>query len=314
MIKVENLTKKYGGKAAVDNLSFEVKPGQVTGFLGPNGSGKSTTMRLIVGLDRPNKGNILVNNSSITKFKRPMSEIGVLLDADYVHPTRKAKNHLLAIAVSNGYGKKRVKEVLELVGLSEVANKRVGKFSLGMKQRLGLAAVLIGNPKTIMLDEPANGLDPEGIRWIRDFLSFLAKEGRTVFASSHLLSEMALMADELVVIGQGRLIEQTTVEAIRSKATGGFISLRTPNIEQLTNVLESSSTSFTLDGDRFHIEASNSQELGHLAFTHGIEIHELYRVEPSLEDAFLQITSSTQEYSTTHFRPASAGEPKGAAS
>ncbi len=298
MISVKNLSKKYGSKTVIDDLSFDVQPGMVTGFLGPNGSGKSTTMRLIVGLDRPNSGSVSVNNTQITKFRNPMKEIGVLLDADYMHPTRKARNHLRAMAASNGIPKKRVDEVLELVGLQEVAKKRVGKFSLGMKQRIGLAGVLLGDPSIIMLDEPANGLDPEGIRWIRDFLSFLAAEGRTIFISSHLLGEIALIADSLIVIGQGKLITQTTVEELTSQASGTYTSIVSPQFESLVDVLKKENIEFSQLENEFRVKGLTESELGHLAFQNKLEVHRLARVVPSLEDAFLEITAKSQEFKT----------------
>ncbi len=299
MIKVHNLSKKYGSTVAVDQISFELQPGKVTGFLGPNGSGKSTTMRLIAGLDKPSSGNVLIDGKSIAKFAKPMSEIGVLLDADYVHPTRKAKTHLWALAASNGISKKRVDEVLALVGMTEVANKRVGKFSLGMKQRIGLASALLGNPKVIMLDEPANGLDPEGIRWIRQFLSHLAEQGRTVFVSSHLLSEMALMADEVIVIGKGKILQQTTVDEIKAKAKGGYVLVRTPNPESFSDVANKNNLTTTFDNGFFRVESKLAADIGKLAFQHNIEIHELYNVEPTLEEAYMQLTESSVEYRTS---------------
>ncbi|MFN8015566.1 MAG: ATP-binding cassette domain-containing protein [Acidimicrobiia bacterium] len=298
MIKVENLTKRYGSKTVIDNLSFEVKPGTVTGFLGPNGAGKSTTMRLIMGLDAPAKGKITLNNSSIHKFSKPLNEVGALLDAGYVHPTRKAKFHLLSYAASNGISKKRVDQVLDLVGLREVANKRVGKFSLGMKQRIGIAYALLGDPKTLIFDEPANGLDPEGVHWIRNFLKGLASEGRTIFVSSHLLSEMSLMADELVIIGEGKLIRSTSVKDLMSEVTDKQVIVSSPNLIDLQNVLLNKNIACeTKDG---YIVASNVEvkDVGHIAFENQIEIHQLYQTQPSLEDIFLRITSSAQEYRT----------------
>ena len=268
MISVKNLSKKYGSKTVIDDLSFDVQPGMVTGFLGPNGSGKSTTMRLIVGLDRPNSGSVSVNNTQITKFRNPMKEIGVLLDADYMHPTRKARNHLRAMAASNGIPKKRVDEVLELVGLQEVAKKRVGKFSLGMKQRIG------------------------------DFLSFLAAEGRTIFISSHLLGEIALIADSLIVIGQGKLITQTTVEELTSQASGTYTSIVSPQFESLVDVLKKENIEFSQLENEFRVKGLTESELGHLAFQNKLEVHRLARVVPSLEDAFLEITAKSQEFKT----------------
>lgn len=299
MIRVENLTKRYGSKTVIDNLSFEVQPGTVTGFLGPNGSGKSTTMRLIMGLDTPKSGKITLNNSRIEKFRSPMHEVGALLDAGYMHPTRKAKFHLQAMAASNGINKKRVDEVLDLVGLSEVANKRVGKFSLGMKQRIGIAGALLGDPKTLIFDEPANGLDPEGVHWIRNFLSRLANEGRTVFVSSHLLSEMALMADRLVIIGAGKLLRETTVEELTSQMSGASVVVETPNLETFVNILNEKKINVKIDNNFLIIPELESATIGKIAFENNIEIHQLYRSQPSLEDAFLEITKSSQEY-TTH--------------
>ena len=298
MIRVENLTKKYGSKTVIDNLSFEVKPGTVTGFLGPNGSGKSTTMRLIMGLDNPKSGKITLNNSDIHKFKSPMREVGALLDAGYMHPTRKAKFHLLALAASNGIGKKRVAEVLELVGLTEVANKRVGKFSLGMKQRIGIAGALLGDPSTVIFDEPANGLDPEGVHWIRNFLSHLANEGRTVFVSSHLLSEMALMADQLIIIGAGKLIADTTVSELTSQMSGAAVIVETPKLPEFQRILGSQNIISRIENTILVVPEEQSAKIGNIAFQNGIEIHQLYRSQPSLEDAFLEITRSAQEYRT----------------
>lgn len=298
MIKVENLTKKYGSKTVINDLSFEVKPGTVTGFLGPNGSGKSTTMRLIMGLDKAKSGNITLNNSNIHKFKSPMHEVGALLDASYMHPTRKAKFHLLSMAASNGIGKKRVNEVIELVGLSEVANKRVGKFSLGMKQRIGIAGALLGDPATLIFDEPANGLDPEGVHWIRNFLSYLAGEGRTVFVSSHLLSEMALLADHLVIIGAGRLIADTTVKDLTSQISGASVVVESPQAIELQKVLQAKNIGSKIENSLLVIPEAQSSTIGNIAFTNNIEIHQLYRSGPSLEDAFLEITKSAQEYTT----------------
>ena len=298
MIKVENLTKKYGSKTVIDNLSFEVRPGTVTGFLGPNGSGKSTTMRLIMGLDNPRSGKIVLNNSNIHKFKSPMREVGALLDAGYMHPTRKAKFHLLALAASNGIGKKRVDEVLELVGLSDVANKRVGKFSLGMKQRIGIAGALLGDPKTLIFDEPANGLDPEGMHWIRNFLSHLANEGRTVFVSSHLLSEMALMADRLVIIGAGKLIMETSVDDLTSQMPGAAVVVSSPQLTEFQEILQRKNIVSRIENSLLIIPENESAHIGNIAFENNIEIHQLYKSQPSLEDAFLEITRSSQEYKT----------------
>lgn len=228
-----------------------------------------------------------------------MHEVGALLDASYMHPTRKAKFHLRSMAASNGIGKKRVDEVLDLVGLSEVANKRVGKFSLGMKQRVGIAGALLGDPETVLFDEPANGLDPEGVHWIRNFLSHLADEGRTVFVSSHLLSEMSLMADQLIIIGGGKLIADTTVSALTSQMSGAAVIVDSPSLDLLQSVLQEKKIPFRNENSLLVIPEEQSETIGHLAFENNIEIHQLYRSQPSLEDAFLEITKSAQEF-TTH--------------
>jgi len=233
MIEARGLTKRYGSTTAVDDLSFKVESGRVTGFLGPNGAGKSTTMRMCLDLDRADAGAVRIDGKRLGDFPKPMRSVGALLDAAYLHPTRKAKEHLWALAASNGLPKKRVDHVLGLVGLTEVANKRVGSFSLGMKQRLGLAGAMLGDPQTLVFDEPANGLDPEGILWIRNFLKGLAGEGRTVFVSSHLLSEMALIAEDLVVIGKGSLIFQGPVDAFVDSAAKKWVTVRSPQLQQI---------------------------------------------------------------------------------
>src|ERR1700691_4877973 len=229
MIKVEHLTKRYQHTTAVDDLSFEVRPGVVTGFLGPNGSGKSTTMRVILGLDHPTKGQALVKGKPFIELRDPLHQVGALLDAKSVHPGRTARNHLRALAASNRIPFSRVNEVLEFSGIASVANKKVGNFSLGMSQRLGIAAALLGDPEVLMFDEPVNGLDPDGIRWVRNLLKGLAREGRTVFVSSHLMSEMALTADQVVVIGRGRLIAETSISELTAQSSQRFVSVRTPD-------------------------------------------------------------------------------------
>src|SRR5690349_24187482 len=237
MIDVANLTKRYGSHTAVDDLSFTVRPGVVTGFLGPNGAGKSTTMRMLLGLDRPTAGRALVNGRPFEEHRAPLREIGALLDAKGIHPARPARDHLSALAATTGISKRRVAEVLDLVGLSEVAGRRSGGFSLGMGQRLGIASALLGDPPTVMLDEPVNGLDPEGILWVRNLLKALAAEGRTVFVSSHLMSEMALTAEHVIVVGRGRLIADTSVEELTHQASLNTVLVRTPDAGRLRDAL-----------------------------------------------------------------------------
>lgn len=298
MITSDALTKTFGSKTVVDSLSFEVASGVVTGFLGPNGAGKSTTMRLIMGLDLPNSGGALLNGKRINEIAYPMREVGVLLDAGYVHPTRTARNHLWALAASNSIPKSRVDEVLAMVGLTEVAGKRVGNFSLGMKQRLGIAATLLGDPSIVILDEPANGLDPEGVHWIRNFLSYLADQGRTVFVSSHLLSEMALMASALVIIGNGRLIAETSVEELTSNSAGVSVFVRSPKLAELTDALVVAGAKVTNEDDGVVVTGLEATQVGHLAFVKSLEIHELSPRTSTLEEAFLELTAGFQEYQT----------------
>ena len=299
MIRSEGLTKRYGARTAVDDLSFEVRSGTVTGFLGPNGAGKSTTMRMIMGLDVPDAGTSTLNGRRIHDLATPMREVGVLLDAGYLHPTRRARDHLWALAASNGIPRSRVDEVLALVGLTEVADQRVGRFSLGMKQRLGIAAALLGDPSIVILDEPANGLDPEGVHWIRTFLCYLADQGRTVFVSSHLLSEMALMADDLVIIGNGRLIAETDVRSLTAGAGGGSVFVRGPDLDGLRSaVVGGGGTTEDVD-DGLLVTELDAAAIGHLVHVAGLELHELSPRSTSLEDAFLQLTAEAQEYRTT---------------
>ena len=236
MIEAHDLTKRYGTTTAVDNISFRVEPGTVTGFLGPNGAGKSTTMRMIVGLDRPTSGWVTVNGKPYAEHARPLAEVGVLLDAKAVHTSRSARNHLRAMAATHGISARRVTEVIEMTGLQDVADKRVGGFSLGMGQRLGIAAALLGDPRTLILDEPVNGLDPEGVKWVRTMVRFLADQGRTVFLSSHLMSEMSLTADQLLVIGRGRIITSGPVQEVIEAARGTSVTVRTPRARELTEI------------------------------------------------------------------------------
>lgn len=301
MILVDDLSKRFGAKLAVDHLGFQVRPGVVTGFLGPNGSGKSTTMRCMLGLDRPDTGRTLFDGRPFISFERPLHEVGVLLDAAYVHPGRSGRNHLRWIASTNGIARARVDEMLELVGLSAVGGARVRTYSLGMKQRLGLAAVLLGDPHTVILDEPANGLDPEGIRWIRSVLTHLAAQGRSVLVSSHQLSEISLMADDLVVIGQGRLIEQGTVEQFVARHADHWVRVRTPDPGRLVGLLGEVGATLTpggLDADAsvLHVNGITCEQVGELAAANGVVLHELSPQTGSLEDAFLRATAGTVEY------------------
>jgi ABC-2 type transport system ATP-binding protein len=298
VIEVHDLTKRFGKTVAVDELSFSVHPGRVTGFLGPNGAGKSTTMRCILGLDRPQGGTATFDGRRLPTMPKALFEVGALLDAGYVHPTRTARNHLRALAASNGIGKQRVDEVLELVGLSSVATKRVGGFSLGMRQRLGIAGALLGDPGYLLFDEPANGLDPEGILWIRTFLRALATQGRTVLVSSHLLSEMALMADELVVIGRGRLIAQAGVDEFVRQAAGSWVFVRSPHSTRLGQLLSERGYIVTAgtEAQTFTVTGAEPAEVGELAASVGLVLHELTPQQASLEEAFLEVTRESTEY------------------
>ncbi|MCU1456762.1 MAG: transporter ATP-binding protein [Actinomycetia bacterium] len=294
MIEARGLTKRYGPTLAVDDLSFEVRPGHVTGFLGPNGSGKSTTMRMILGLDAPDGGGIAVNGSPYRQHRFPLHEVGALLDAKALHGGRSARNHLLCLAKSNRIPRRRVGEVLDIVGLSEVGRKRAGNFSLGMGQRLGIAAALLGDPGILMFDEPVNGLDPEGVLWIRNLLKSLAAEGRTVFVSSHLMSEMALTADHLVVIGRGRLIADTSVKEL---TTGGALKVvvRSPRPE-LADVLRLAGASVTAEDGALGVTGLSSDDIGDLAFRNGLPIYELTPKAVTLEEAFFELTENSTEF------------------
>jgi ABC-2 type transport system ATP-binding protein len=298
-IVVDGLTKRYGPKVAVADLSFSVRPGVVTGFLGPNGSGKSTTMRCMLGLDRPDAGGATFQGRPYRSIDRPLFEVGALLDAGYVHPGRSGRNHLRWLAASNGIGTDRVDAALDRVGLSDVGRKPVKGYSLGMKQRLGLAGVLLGDPHTVILDEPGNGLDPEGIRWIRDALRGLAAEGRTVLVSSHLLSEMSLMAQDLVVIGKGRLVEQSTVEAFVAKYGSSSVRVASPQLDRLIEILRrQGATIDPLDPVSVRVTGMTSQAIGETAGREGIVLHQLADQTDSLEDSFLRATAEVQEYRT----------------
>jgi ABC-2 type transport system ATP-binding protein len=298
MIEAQRLTKRYGKTVAVDDLSFTVAPGRVTGFLGPNGAGKSTTMRMILGLDNPSSGQALIGGKSYQDLHQPLREIGALLDAKWVHPNRSAHAHLRWMAVSNKISVKRVDEVLDIVGLTAVAKKRAGGFSLGMSQRLGIAGALLGDPGILLFDEPVNGLDPEGILWIRKFMHRLADEGRTVLVSSHLLSEMSLTAQELVVIGRGKLIAQTTTEGFVNAASENTVKVRSPQISKLRDALVRLNVTLTDEPDALIVSGMDAAEIGGLAAANQVVLHELSPQRGSLEEAFMQLTSDSVEYNT----------------
>ncbi|MEU4236370.1 ATP-binding cassette domain-containing protein [Actinoplanes sp. NPDC026619] len=294
MIQVREVTKRYGAKTVVDRLSFTAKPGQVTGFLGPNGAGKSTTMRMIVGLDAPTSGDVLVNGRVFAASEKPLHEIGVLLEAKAVHPGRSAVSHLLAMARTHGIGRSRVDEVLHLAGLEKVAHKRVGAFSLGMGQRLGIAAALLGDPAVIMLDEPVNGLDPEGVLWVRNLLTGLAAEGRTVLLSSHLMSEVALVADHLVIVGRGKLLADTTVADL---VTAEGVRIVTAAPDELRALIGGAGVTVTSTGaDALFVTGRSAREIGLAAATRGIPLFELVPQNASLEEAFMDLTRDAVEY------------------
>jgi ABC-2 type transport system ATP-binding protein len=298
VIEVENLTKRYGEKVAVQDLSFVVRPGTVTGFLGPNGAGKSTTMRLILGLDRPTAGSAQVNGRPYREFSAPLREVGAMLEARAIHTGRSAYHHLLAMAQTHGISRGRVQEMVDLVGLSEVAKQRAGGFSLGMGQRLGIAAALLGDPSTLILDELANGLDPEGILWIRNLLTRLAAEGKTVFLSSHLMAEISQTAERLIVIGRGRLIADASVSEIVAEASqGAAVIVRTPQAEALRDSLVNArATVRSPEPGLLEVEGLTSAEVGALAARDGFVLHELTPQKASLEDAFMRLTGNAVEY------------------
>ncbi|MGH9103680.1 MAG: ATP-binding cassette domain-containing protein [Acidimicrobiales bacterium] len=297
MIEASHLTKRYGKTLAVDDLSFEVRPGHVTGFLGPNGAGKSTTMRMILGLDGPSSGTVTVDGLPYGQLRRPLHEVGALLDAKALHPGRSAYHHLLCLAQANGLPSRRVGEVLDMVGLANVARKRSGGFSLGMGQRLGIAAALLGDPGTLLFDEPLNGLDPEGILWVRNLLRALAAEGRTVFVSSHLMSEMALMAEHLVVIGRGRLISDSTLDEFTRASSQSYVRVRSPQADRLGVLLAGAGAAVRLEDDgAMAVTGLEPPAVGELAGAHGIVLHELAPQRASLEDAFMELTADSVEF------------------
>jgi ABC-2 type transport system ATP-binding protein len=303
MIKIDHLTKRYGPTVAVDDLTFEVKPGVVTGFLGPNGSGKSTTMRIILGLDRASKGQATVNGKRYAELKDPVREVGALLDAKAIHPGRTARNHLRALAASNQIKNSRVDEVLEFVGISAVANRKVGTYSLGMSQRLGIAGALLGDPGILLFDEPVNGLDPEGIKWIRDFFRALANEGRTVFVSSHLMSEMAVSADEIIVIGRGRFITSGSVNDLTKNAEGTVL-VRASDHDKLAAVVTAhQGVVHDANDEGLTISGLTSDQVGQLAFDAGITVFELTPQRASLEEVFMDLTAGAVEYGALKANP-----------
>ncbi|OHV47426.1 ATP-binding cassette domain-containing protein [Pseudofrankia sp. BMG5.36] len=301
MIEAHQLTKRYGEKMAVDRLDFAVRPGTVTGFLGPNGSGKSTTMRMIIGLDAPTSGTVSVNGRRYAQHGAPLQEVGTLLEAKSVHPGRSAYNHLLAQAYTHGIPRRRVDEVIELTGLQAVATKRAGKFSLGMGQRLGIAAALLGDPATVMLDEPVNGLDPEGVLWIRNLLTGLAAEGRTVFVSSHLMSEMALVATHLIVVGRGRLLADTTVQDLVRDAGGDTVQVASADPGRLREILAGPGIEITgrAGSEELRVTGMSARAIGLRAAEHGIALFELTARTVSLEEAFMDLTRDAVEYHGT---------------
>ncbi|MBL1102217.1 ABC transporter ATP-binding protein [Streptomyces coffeae] len=311
MIEIEGLSKTYGDTPAVDGLSFTVRPGVVTGFLGPNGAGKSTTMRIVLGLDHPTSGRVRIDGQPYERLTDPLRHVGALLDAKAVHGGRSAFHHLLCLAQSNGVPRSRVHEVLDLVGLGSVARKRSKGFSLGMSQRLGIAAAMLGDPSILMFDEPVNGLDPEGIHWIRNLMRDLAGQGRTVFVSSHLMSEMALTADHLVVIGQGRLLADTSMSDFITQHSRSYVRLRSPEYQRLSDVLAAGGITAVPGSDgSFEVDDGDPVRLGQLMADHRLVLHELSRQQASLEEAFMRLTAGAVEY---HAHPAGADEPAPAA-
>jgi ABC-2 type transport system ATP-binding protein len=297
MIEAKGLTKHYGAKHAVEQLSFTVRPGYVTGFLGPNGSGKSTTMRMIMGLDAPTAGDVTVKGQHFADLRWPLREVGALLEAKAIHPGRSARSHLKMVAQTNHIPMSRVDELLDVVGLTSVAGKRAGKFSLGMGQRLGIAAALLGDPEILLFDEPVNGLDPDGIRWVRNLLKGLAREGRTVFVSSHLMSEMALTADEVVIIGKGQLISQITIEELLSQSTENFVRVRSPEAAKLKTALEHEGAVVAVEDDgSLSVRGANEVAIGELAAKIPVVLHELAPQTASLEEAFMELTEDSIEF------------------
>jgi ABC-2 type transport system ATP-binding protein len=297
VITASGLSKRYGSTLAVDDLSFEVLPGQVTGFLGPNGAGKSTTLRMVLGLDAPTGGSVTIDGRPYAKLRRPLFEVGAMLEAKAIHEGRSARNHLLCLAQSNGISRHRVDEVLEIVGLTSVAHKRVGSFSLGMGQRLGIGAALLGDPGVLIFDEPVNGLDPEGIVWIRNLLRSLAAEGRTVFVSSHLMAEMALTADHVIVIGRGRLLAEASIDELIQGSSQNFVRVRSLHDDQLATLVREKGGSSRPETDgSIAVTGISAAAIGDLAGANGIYLHELSPQEVSLEEVYMQLTHDSVEY------------------
>jgi ABC-2 type transport system ATP-binding protein len=309
MIEAHGLTKRYGATVAVDDLSFTVPPGQVTGFLGPNGAGKSTTMRLILGLDAPDSGTVTVGGRPYAAWRRPLFQAGALLEAKAFHGGRTARSHLLCLADSNGISRTRVGDVLDLVGLSGAARRRAGGFSLGMAQRLGIAAALLGDPPVLMLDEPVNGLDPEGVVWIRTLLRTLAAEGRTILLSSHLMSEMAMTADRLIIIGRGRLITQATMADFLAAGSGGPVTVRSPQAAELATRLTAHGATVTRhDADTLAVTGTTPEEIGELARAHGLTLTGLTAGQATLEDRYMELTRYSADYRAAPGEPAATSK------
>ena len=301
MISAQHLTKRYDDKTAVDDLSFTVQPGTVTGFLGPNGAGKSTTMRMIIGLDAPTSGSVIVNGKPFAQHTRPLHEVGALLEARAIHTGRSARNHLLVMAATTGISRRRVEDVIDLVGLTDVAGKRAGAFSLGMGQRLGIASALLGDPQTLILDEPVNGLDPDGVRWIRNLLRGLADEGRTVFLSSHLMSEMALTADHVIILGQGKLLRDQPMADFIADASSSVVRVRSPHVTDLAAIITSYDGTVTALGENtIEVEGLTSDRIGTLAAVEGITLYELTTEQASLEEAYMALTGDFVDYRSTN--------------
>jgi ABC-2 type transport system ATP-binding protein len=297
MIHADGLTKTYGATLAVNDLSFDVKPGRVTGFLGPNGAGKSTTLRMVMGLDAPTKGSVTVDGKPYTALRDPLFKVGAMLEAGSIHAGRSAFNHLLSIAQTNGIGRARVTEVLEIVGLSSVAKRRAGQFSMGMSQRLGIGVALLGDPELLIFDEPVNGLDPDGIIWIRNLMRALAAEGRTVFVSSHLMSEMALTAEYVIVIGKGKLLVETSIEELIAGSSQNFVRVRSGNNAVLATLLGRNGGATTKESDgALAVTGLSAERIGELALTKGVALHELSPQEASLEEAYMELTRDSVEY------------------
>jgi ABC-2 type transport system ATP-binding protein len=312
MIEAHGLTKRYGGTTAVDDVSFTIAPGSVTGFLGPNGAGKSTTMRMIVGLDRPTSGTVTVNGKPYAHHHSPLAEVGALLDAKAVHPGRSARSHLRTMAATHGIPTRRVDEVIEMTGLAGVATRRVGGFSLGMGQRLGIASALLGDPRTLILDEPVNGLDPEGVQWVRQLVRRLAAEGRTVFLSSHLMSEMAQTADHLLVIGRGRIIAAGPVQQVIDSVLGTAVRIRSPRLADLARLLARDGVTLTpTDDGALDAHGLTAAQVGDLAADHAIAIHELSPQKASLEEAYMTLTQDAVEYRSDPGTTTSTTDQKG---